>query len=48
MRICVILWGDDVVFMIKDINNGGEILLYYLYIKNLDSIIRILVLECCD
>ncbi len=40
--------GDDVVFTIKDINNGGETSLHYSHIKNLDSTIRTLVSECCD
>ena len=28
--------------------NGGETSLHYSHIKNLDSTIRTLVLECCD
>jgi len=48
VRICVTSRGDDVVFTIKDINNGGETSLHYSHIKNLDSTIRTLVSECCD
>lgn len=48
VRICVTSRDDDVVFTIKDINKGGETSLHYSHIKNLDSTIRTLVLECCD
>lgn len=48
LRICVTSRSDDVVFTIKDIEQGGETSLHYSHIKNLDSTIRTLVLECCD
>jgi hypothetical protein len=48
VRICVTSRDNDVVFTIKDINKGGETSLHYSHIKNLDSTIRTLVLECCD
>ncbi len=48
VRICVTSRDDDVVFTIKDINNGGETSLHYSHIKNLDSTIRTLVSETCD
>ncbi len=48
VRICVTSRDDDVVFTIKDINNGGETTLHYSHLKNLDSTIRTLVSETCD
>ena len=48
VRLCVYSRGDDVVFTIKNINNGGETSLQYSHIKNLDSTIRTLVSEWCD
>ena len=46
VRVCVTSREDDVVFTIKDINEGGETSLHYSHIKNLDSTIRTLVSEC--